>query len=118
MKIILDANILMAIAQFKVDVFEQLKGNKLFTITPVIEELKKLSNKKGKNAVAAKVALQLVKKKRLKVLISNQKADAALVSYSTRGYRIATQDKVLQKKLKELGMEVIYLRQKRYLDIK
>lgn len=117
MKIILDTNILMAVVQFKVDIFEQLRGNKLYTLSPIIKELKKISKGKGKNAVAAKVALQLIKKKRLRILISNQRADTALVSYATRGYKIATQDKVLQKKLKELGIETIYLRQRKHLIV-
>lgn len=115
MKIILDTNFLMAVSQFKVDVFEQLAGKDIYTIEPVVNELNGLSKGKSKDATAAKVALTLVKSKGLKVLESNEEADAALISYSKKGYVIATQDKILQDKIKALGGKSIYIRQKKYV---
>lgn len=106
----------MAVAQFKVNIFLELKGNKLFTLDTVITELKRISKGKGKNSLAAKVALNLIKRKALKVLKSKEKiTDVSLLKYSKKGYAIATQDKILKDKLKRGGGNVIYIRQKKYV---
>ena len=41
MNVILDTNILIEAVKSKIDIFEQLKGNKIFTVLPVIKELNK-----------------------------------------------------------------------------
>jgi len=115
MKVILDTNFLMAVSQFKVDIFGQLAGEDICTIEPVIRELNGLSNGKSKDSTAAKVALTLIKSKGLKVLESKEEADAALISYSKKGYVIATQDQILQDKIKALGGKSIFIRQKKYV---
>ncbi|MBU3896466.1 MAG: DNA-binding protein [Nanoarchaeota archaeon] len=115
MKIILDTNFLMAIVQFKIDIFEQLAGNSLYTIESVINELKGLSKEKSKDGTAAKIALDIIKSKGLKILESKDVADLSLIDYSNKGYIIATQDKVLQNKIKSLGGKSIYIRQKKYV---
>lgn len=116
MRIILDTNFLMAIPQFKIDVFSQLRGNEIFVLDSVITELKKISKGTGKNSVAARIALELLKRKDLKILKSKEEdTDLSLLAYSKRGYLIATQDKVLRDKLKKGGGKVIYIRQKKYV---
>ena len=118
MKVILDANFLMAATQFKVDIFRQLKGYKLYTTSNVLNELKKLDKGRTKTATAAKISLQLVKTKHLKVLNSKeQSTDKELVNYSKKGYIIATQDIILRKRVKKAKGKAIYIRQKKYVNI-
>jgi len=117
MKIILDTNFLMAIVQFKIDIFEQLAGNDLYTIESVVNELNGISKRKSKDGTAAKIVLTIIKSKGLKILESKDVADKSLIDYSNSGYIIATQDKVLQNKIKSLGWKSIYIRQKKYVII-
>jgi len=116
MKIILDTNFLMAINKFKIDVFSELRGNDLFTLDTVIEELEKISHGKSKDSISAKIALELRKKKGLKVLKSKEKeTDLSLLGYAKKGYVIATQDKILKDKLKKNRRRIIFIRQKKYV---
>lgn len=118
MKIILDTNFLMSISQFGIDIFSQLRGNDLFTIEPVIRELKSFEKGDSKKARAAKLALEIIKSKHLKVLKSKEtSADKSLITYSSKGYTIATQDIELRKKIKEAGGQAIYIRQRKYVII-
>lgn len=114
MKIILDTNILVYAVRFKIDLFEQLRGNKLFTLNIVKDELKKLSSRKGKTAMSAKIALMLTKD--LKILLTKGKADTALLKYAKKGYVIATQDRELINKLRKAKCKVIFIRQKKYFE--
>jgi len=118
MKIILDTNFLMAVSQFKINIFSQLRGHQIYVVNTVIRELERFSKGSSKRAKAAQLALTLVKTKHLKVLKSKEKsADRSLILYAKRGYIIATQDKVLQKKIKDKGGQIIYIRQRKYVII-
>jgi rRNA-processing protein FCF1 len=118
MKIILDTNFLISSINFKVDVFSELRGNDIFTLDNVIEELKKISTGKGKDSISARIALKLIKRKGLKILKSKEKeTDLSLLNYGKRGYVIATQDLNLKNKLKKIRAKFIYIRQKKYVMI-
>ncbi len=118
MKIILDTNFLIAVAQFKIDIFRELKGHELYLILPVVIELNKISRGKSKDARSAKLARILLKAQNLKTLKPNEtSADKALIEYSKKGYAVATQDIALKEKLEEQGAKVIYIRQKKYVII-
>jgi rRNA-processing protein FCF1 len=118
MKILLDTNFLMGVAQFKIDIFRELKGHELSTLNGVIRELRKHAEGEGKRAQAAEFALKLVKSKGLKVLYSKEKdTDKAIAGYARKGYAVATQDRLLRTKSKKVGATVIYIRQKRYLVV-
>ncbi len=121
MKVFLDTNFLMIPVKFGVDIFSELdrvvEGKyDLVTVEPVISELRKISQGKGKDAKAAKVALELVKKKRIKVLKCEGSADSCLLRMSANSY-VATLDIELKRKLLKLGRKVIYLRAKKYLAV-
>lgn len=118
MKILLDTNFLMGVAQFKIDIFRELRGHELITLNGVVRELRKHGEGKGKRAQVAEFALKLVKSKGLKVLYSKEKdTDKAIVGYAKKGYAVATQDRLLRTKSKKAGATVIYIRQKRYLVV-
>jgi len=113
MKILLDTNFLMAVTQFKIDIFKELRGHELYTIQPVIKELNKHAKRKGIKGLSAKISLELIKKKNIKILRVLGNADNMLVKYSIK-YAVATQDIALRKRLKGTKM---YIRQRKYIVI-
>jgi uncharacterized protein len=114
MKILLDTNFLLVPVQFKVDIFSELSGE-LYTTSSCIAELEKLSSTMEKDAAAARVALTLVKEKGVKIIETTGNADASLVTEAEKGYVVATNDKILIKKLKSNAIKVLRLKQKKYI---
>jgi rRNA-processing protein FCF1 len=115
MRIILDTSFLVTTIKFKVDIFSEFVGNKFFVLDSIIKELEKISKRKGKDSVAAKVALGIIRIKDIKVLKSRNGTDESLLIYGKEGFTIATQDSELRKRLKKERVKIIYLRGKKYL---
>ena len=116
MKILLDTNFLMAPAQFKVDIFRQLSGHKLMTLDLCVKELKRISKSKKKDAMAAEIALDLLKKKKVRIVKAKPLTDSALLNYAKENNcAVATNDRKLIKRLKNKEINIIRLRQKRYI---
>ena len=121
-RIILDTNFLLIPFQFRVDIFEEVKKiadfkYKLFVLDKTLDELVKIQKEqKGKNRAAAKLALQLIKKKDVKIIKTTEDkiVDDLLAQYSRKGDIIATQDLGLKRRLKK---PYIILRQKKYLAL-
>lgn len=117
MKILLDTNFLMMPAQFKVDIYQLLKGKELCTLDLCVAELEELSKGKGKNASAAKIALGLLRKNNIKIINAEGAADAALIEFGKRGkYIIGTNDAELIESLKRYGVKILRLKQKKFLS--
>jgi len=116
MRVVLDTNFLVDCVRFKVDISSELVGNELFVLDSVLFELEKIAGRGSKESAFAKMALDYVKGKGLKILKSKEKStDKSLQSYSEQGYAIATHDRVLKNRIKNNGGKVIYIRQKRYV---
>lgn len=116
MKIILDANFLMMPHQFGVDIFEYLKDYEIETLSPVIEELKKLAKKRNDDGIAAKVALKLTKENKVKIIRTKETADKAILDLAVREKcAVGTNDKALIEALKENHIKIIRLKQKKFL---
>ncbi|MBS3151065.1 hypothetical protein J4443_01655 [Candidatus Woesearchaeota archaeon] len=118
MKVILDTNFLIDCAKFNIDYEDQLKQHHLFTLGAVIGELEKLI--KQKKAKHAKLALQILRQKQIKIIKTDEDkqvqvdVDSILASNQfTEGYAIATADKDLKKKLK--NKKIFVIRQKKYI---
>ena len=119
-KIILDTNFLLIPSQFNVDIFTEinrivLEKHQLFVLDKTIDELKKLSvNPKQslKNRRAAKLGLQLLKAKKVKVLKTKVDESVDDILASIKGYTIATQDIGLKRRIK--GKKIV-LRAKKKL---
>jgi hypothetical protein len=126
-KIILDTNFLLIPSQFKLDIFSEIRRiadfkYELFIIDKTIDELKEIiasKQQKQKNKLAAKIALQLIEKYKLKKIKTEEDlVDNAIISLANKkDYIIATQDKLLKSKLKKKSIPLIILRQKSYLQI-
>ncbi len=109
--------------QFGVDIFSELKNiinekYELVTLDVVVNELKKIAKGRGKDAVAANVALELVKDKKVKILKTDREhADRAIVDMADKNTLVGTNDIALKKKLKNVGVKTIYLKALKHLAI-
>ncbi len=118
--IILDTNILMAIPQFKIDIFTELQRicDFPYQVTVIDRSIKELesikTHQKGKDKLAASIALQIIKKTNIHITdtTENRPVDDILADLSRKGAIIVTQDMALKKKLKK---PYITLRKKEYL---
>ncbi len=116
MRIILDTNFLIDCIRFKIDLESELRGNELFVLDSIIFEIEKITKRGTKESSLAKLALDYIKRKHLKILKPKEKnTDLSLLNYSKKGYAMATQDKVLKNKIKKAGGKLIFIRQKRYV---
>ena len=118
--IIIDTNALMAIDEFELDIFSALKESCDFpyqaaVLSKTMEELGKImEDQRLKYKKAAKMALEIIQKKKVLIIESEGDADDVLVDYSKKGYLILTQDQGLKKRLKK---PYLTIRQKKRIII-
>ncbi len=121
--IVLDTNFLTIPYQFKVDIFEEFnrlvdEKYELVTIDSVIKELKELSKGRGKDSIAARIGLEFIESKDIKIIeTKGENTDTALLNLADKDIIIATNDKILIQKLKNNKRNIIRLKQKKYLVI-
>jgi|SRR3989338_6293049 len=121
-KIILDTNFLMIPLQFNIDIFSEIDRvcvfkYQLLIIDKTIDELEKISGSaKRRYRLAAKIALQLIKKKKIKkIKTKDGKVDDLILEALGKDDVLATQDALLRKRAVEKGANVIFLRNKSHL---
>lgn len=117
MKVLIDTNFFLLPNQFGIDIFQELGFYDLVTLSSCMEELKRLSAKKSKDGMAAKIALKLIGMKDVDIVAPKAKnCDKAILDYAAReDCMVATNDKALIKALKSRGVKIIRLKQKKYL---
>lgn len=104
-KIFLDTNALMAIAEFKFDLFQELTACcdfpfHVYILEGTIDELQKIKEEqRGKYKQAARLALSLIKAKKITILNKKGNVDQLLAEESQQGNCILTQDIALKKQL-------------------
>ena len=125
LKIILDSNAFFVPLQFKIDIVEELKTllnmrHELVLLSPVKQELERLVNEGSpqtrKNAV---YALKLAEKcKLVNVKDGENPVDDVIMEAARKGNcAVFTNDKQLKKKLRDINVPVIYVRQKSRLNL-
>ena len=125
LKIILDSNAFFVPLQFKIDIVEELKTllnkrHELVLLSPVKQELERLVNEgppqTRKNAV---YALKLAEKcKLVNVEDHETPVDDVIMEAARKGNcAVFTNDKQLKKKLRDINVPVIYVRQKSRLNL-
>jgi len=111
MKIVVDTNFWLLPGRTRTDVLAELQqaGYTIVLLKPVHSELEKLSLNNSKTAEAARIALQLIKRKGLKTIPSSASyADTAIQLYCEQHKAAAaTQDASLRRKLRRLGIPVV-----------
>ncbi|MBW2972401.1 nucleotide-binding protein [Candidatus Woesearchaeota archaeon] len=125
-RIILDTNFLLIPLQFKVDIFTEIgrlmaEPYELCIVDYTIDELEKIRKEGcGKDKSAAALALQLLKAKKVKHLKTekNLNTDKLIVELAKQAdFIVATQDKALKDVLKRNNVQLLVLRQKKYLKL-
>ncbi len=124
-KVILDSNFLMIPFQFNLDVFQEIEyllQKKVDFIVPsaVKSELTGISTRGGEGAAEASLALQLASRCRVVevALDENETVDDAIVKSSQKlGAVVATTDIELKKRLRDINVPVVYLRDKSKLEV-
>jgi rRNA-processing protein FCF1 len=119
-RVVLDTNFIMVPFQFGVDIASELDRTlgfkyELCTTDSVMRELMLLSREKGRDGRAAKASFELAKN--LTIIPAEGSADDALLALASKDTIICTNDKVLKEKIKRKGAPLIYLRQKKYLQL-
>ena len=123
-KIILDTNFLLIPAQFKLDIFSEISNicnfkYKLYILDKTMNELSNIIEKqKGKSREAAKLAIKLIKLKKISIMKTKEKLfvdDLILKKANKQEFIVATQDRILKKQLKIKGIPLVVLRQKKRL---
>jgi len=129
-KIILDTNFLVSAIRFKIDIFSELQRICDFkyiicVVDGTIDELEKLAETgKPKDKIAARISLELIKKKMVKITKISSKnkrvknVDLLILNLIKEGdFIVATQDKELKREIRKKRVPIIVLRQKGYLEL-
>lgn len=129
LKVIFDTNFLMLLSKNREFLLEQLnqafgKKTEKIVLKPIYEELKQIFyNGNFKTRRQAKTALQLIDEGKFRLVNIDRKpaetVDELIVRVAmNEKYFVATNDKVLKKKLSKLGVRIVYIRQRNRIEVK
>ena len=125
--VLVDTNFLLVPGQFGVDIISELNrilDVKFEVVVPnvVLDELNVIEHKaRGKDLMAIRMAKKLVG--RFKVVeigkFGEKPTDTQIYEFAVKNSNVVvcTNDKLLKKKLRERGIPVVYLRQKKILEL-
>ena len=122
--IILDTNFLFIAFEQKIDLISELEriiGSNftLYIYEGTINELISIENKKTKNKKLHPLIAKMLKIYKFKIITSKQKyIDKQILENLNDKVILATNDKKLRMKIQSGKKRVIYMRQKRYLELK
>lgn len=122
-RIILDTSFLVNCIRFKIDFFSEIRricdfNYELCIVDKSVDELKSIIEKGGKDGLFAKIVLQMIKKFNISLIntVESKYVDDLIIENSGKDVIVATQDINLKKRLKENNVQVIFIRQKKYLS--
>ena len=119
--VVLDTNMLLVPLQFGVDVFDEVQrlvpGARMAVVRGTLEELDRIASRGGRDARYARLAKRMILLKNLEVLDMNGPVDPALVELAKRGAIIATNDRLLKRRVWAVGARVIALRDRGHLEL-
>ena len=122
--LILDTNFLFITFEQKIDLISELEriiGSNftLYVYEGTINELISIENKRTKNKKLIPLIAKMLKIYKFKVITSKQKyIDKQILKNLNDKVIIATNDKKLRMKIQSENKRVIYMRQKKYLELK
>lgn len=125
LRVIVDSNFLFVPIQFQVDIIDELDrvmDGKIEAIllSPVYEELKSISEMGGIKGRQAATALRIAERlERVNVEIGPFETVDDLIVRLAAEWRcyVATNDKTLRKRLKDINISIIFLRKRSHLEI-
>ncbi len=114
--IVLDTNFLITALKFKIDLFEEIEKICIFDYDIAVLD-KTLNELKGKSN--EKLIKDLINKKKVNIIKTDTKdyVDDILAGLDNN-FIIATQDIGLKRRLEIRKMPIIFIRQKKYLELK
>ena len=126
MKLLLDTNFMIDCVRFKIDFFKEIQKLEDFegqvdVYVPLfcLDEVKKIVQ--TKKTGDAKLALDLLKDSKIKVVDATKTSssvDSCLLNYAkSNQYAVATNDRVLAKKLKKNKIRVVKIRQRKFFEV-
>ncbi|VVB75279.1 Uncharacterised protein [uncultured archaeon] len=119
-KILLDTNFLLTMVRHKIHGFEEIKGKlpaEFFVLGRVIHELNSLGKNDKKIRNEARIVEEVLKNNHVKEIDStSEDVDSELVALS-KEYVIATNDKLLRRRVKQAGGKTIFIRSLTYIDV-
>lgn len=109
---------------YKIDIFQEIErlipgAHEIFIPSNVLDELQKFGNSKGKDRIAAQVALQLIEKKGVKKIQNQAGVDEFMINFAVENKGnviVCTNDRELRKRLKEVHIPVIVMRGRNRLE--
>lgn len=103
MEVVLDTNFIVSCVKHKIDFVSELEGMGFKVLLPkeVFEEIKDLRlNSDHSTKVAAEVALELLRKRKVKSMtLGDRQVDEGLIEFGKRGAYIATLDGVIKRQV-------------------
>lgn len=126
--VIIDTDILLHSIENKIDLVDEMASIieypiRLCVLRSTICELKKIARKSSwKISKTADIALQIIKDKKIKILedghLGNRPTDEKIILLA-KGLDaiVATDDRELRKKLENLGIPVVYTRERKKLAL-
>jgi rRNA-processing protein FCF1 len=120
MKVLLDTSFLVAVMDKKIDLVHELRKfgkPELYVIDLVLNELRQLSEGRGRDSGNARVALQFLGRKTVNVIKAGEgSTDKKLLELARkRNIAVCTIDRKLKQGLTRKDLEVVTIRQGRYL---
>jgi len=125
-RVILDSNFLFVPFQFKIDIFDELEALvgrfEPLVLSTTLEELRSLSDGKNPEKVRRQALSALELTKRCRLVDMEKKAEENFDDVIVRVARewkcpVATNDRMLRKRLRKAGVATIFLRQRSRLEI-
>ncbi len=117
-KIIIDANVFIEAVKNKINLFEQINDkfpdSEIITSAQIITELRKISKKKGSDAIAAKLALQIFSTE-VGVKKTTARGDDSLLELCNDDSVLITQDRELRERCEKAGYSTAYIRDRKRL---
>ncbi|MBN1169785.1 nucleotide-binding protein [Candidatus Micrarchaeota archaeon] len=116
--IILDTNFLLVPFQFKINIFKELEqmlevSHKFAISSQTISELKKIGKGKGKNGIAARLALRILETNPIEIIKNDAAVDDWIVNYSKETNAIVcTNDTNLRRRLKSHRIKIVTMKSK------
>lgn len=112
-RIILDANVFIEAVKNKISLFDQIRdkfpGAGVVSSAAIISELRGIARRKGSDAIAAKLALQIfVPGVGVKKTVAS--GDGSLLELCGSDSVLVTQDKELRKRCTKTGFSTYYIR--------
>lgn len=116
LQVILDANSIVIPFQFRIDIFREIerlipKKHEVVTLSCVLKELEGIRD-------IGKKGLELIKKKGVRIIRADGKADEELLRLGREGNSVVcTNDSNLRKRLREINVPIIYLRSRGHMEL-